>query len=103
MRAHSSWFADGHLPDLSSYSLSSVCAWGETERVRQGLFLFLFLFIFYFLNFFYFLAAPPGMWDLSSLTRNGIRAPWSGSVESQPLDRQGSPSSYFYKNTNPTG
>ena len=29
-----------------------------------------------------FLAAPCGMWDLSSPTRDGTRAPCSGSVES---------------------
>ena len=34
---------------------------------------------------------PCGMWDLSSPTRNGTRAPCSGSTGSQPLDRQGSP------------
>ena len=31
------------------------------------------------------------MGDLSSLTRDQTRAPCSGSLESQPLDRQGSP------------
>ena len=37
------------------------------------------------------------MRDLSSLTRDRTRAPCSGSVESQPLDLQGSPSSFnFY-------
>ena len=31
------------------------------------------------------------MWDLSSPTRDQTRAPCSGSMESSPLDRQGSP------------
>ena len=35
------------------------------------------------------------MRDLSSPTRDGTRAPCSGSTESQPLDCQGSPHMYF--------
>ena len=37
-----------------------------------------------------FLAMPHGMWDLSSLTRDWTRATCSGSLESKPLDCQGS-------------
>ena len=40
---------------------------------------------------FYFLAMPNSMWNLSSLTRDWTHGPWSGSMESQPLDSQGSP------------
>ena len=32
----------------------------------------------------------------SSLTRNGIQAPWTGRAESQPLDRQGIPPEQFW-------
>ena len=46
--------------------------------------LFIYLFI-------YFLATPRGMWDINSRTRDQTRAPWTGSVESQLLDHQGSP------------
>ena len=45
------------------------------------------------LNLFFFLVAPRAMRDFSSLIRDRIHAPCSGSVESQPLDRQGSPGS----------
>ena len=45
----------------------------------------------FFFFFLIFLATPGGMRDLSSLTRDGTHAPCSGSVESQPLDSQGSP------------
>ena len=38
----------------------------------------------------FFLAVPCGLRDLCSPTRDWTRAPCSGSVESQPLDRQGS-------------
>ena len=41
--------------------------------------------------FFNFLAIPHGMWDLSSMTRDGTSIPWSGSVKSLLLDQQGSP------------
>ena len=44
--------------------------------------------------FFFFLkclASPCGTWDLSSPTRDQTRALYIGSVESQPLNRQGSP------------
>ena len=40
----------------------------------------------FFLNF---LAILRGMSELSSLTRNPTQVPWSGSMESQPLDFQG--------------
>ena len=36
----------------------------------------------YIFFFFFFLAAPHGMWDLSSLTRDRTHAPCSGSAES---------------------
>ena len=36
---------------------------------------------FFFFNSFYFLAAPCGMWALSSLTTGGTQAPCSGSME----------------------
>ena len=39
-----------------------------------------------------FLAMLRGMWDLSSLTRDGTCILCFGSTESQPLDHQGSPS-----------
>ena len=39
--------------------------------------------------FFNFLAILRGMSELSSLTRNPTQVPWSGSMESQPLDFQG--------------
>ena len=42
----------------------------------------------FFLSFFFF-AVLHGVWDLSSLTRDGTCAPCSGSTESQPLDHQG--------------
>ena len=38
-----------------------------------------------------FLATPRSMWDLSSPTRDQICALCVGSLESQPLDHQGSP------------
>ena len=47
--------------------------------------------VFAFFLFFKFLATSHGMWDLSSLTRDQTCAPCSGSAESEPLDRQGSP------------
>ena len=50
---------------------------GEEERV------------FYYCLFF--LATLCGVWDLSSPTRGQTYAPCSGSLESQPLDHQGSP------------
>ena len=37
------------------------------------------------------LAAPRGMWDLSSLSRDQTHAPWGGNVESQLLDHQRRP------------
>ena len=40
---------------------------------------------------FFFLAVPCSMWDLSSTTRDRICTPCIGSVESWPLDLQGSP------------
>ena len=33
---------------------------------------------------------PRGMWDLSSLTRDQTSAPCSGSMDSLPVDHQGS-------------
>ena len=45
--------------------------------------------LFYFI--YLFLAAPRGMWDLSSPTRDGTQAACSGSTESYLLDHQGSP------------
>ena len=48
-----------------------------------------------FFLIFIFLAALQGLWDLSSPTRDGTQAPCSGSSESQPLDRQGSPWTTF--------
>jgi len=42
--------------------------------------------------FFYFLATPHGMPDLSSLTRDQIHTPCSGSAESSTLDCPGIPS-----------
>ena len=41
--------------------------------------------------FFYFLAFPLGMWDLSSSTRDKTHTPSSKSMESWPLDLQGNP------------
>ena len=48
------------------------------------------------LFFVFSLAVPRGMWDLSSPTRDRTHTPCLGSVESQPLDHQGSPLSVFY-------
>lgn len=42
-------------------------------------------------SFFFFLAVQCGLWDFSSLTRNQTHAFCSGSVDSEPLDLQGSP------------
>ena len=42
--------------------------------------------------FFFFLAMLCGMWDLSSPTRDRTLVPCNGSMESQPLDFQGSQS-----------
>ena len=39
----------------------------------------------------FFLAVPHGLRDLSSPTKDQTQAPCSGSMESQPLDHQGSP------------
>ena len=44
------------------------------------------------LRLFFFLALTCNMQNLSSLTRNWTCAPCGGSIESQPLDHQGSPS-----------
>ena len=38
-----------------------------------------------------------GMWDLSSMTKDGTRAPYIGSVESKPLYYQVSPGTAFLK------
>ena len=59
-------------------------------------------FSFYIYFVYLFLAAPQDMWDLSSLARGQARAPCIGSVESQPLDSQGSPSLCFLKNKIPS-
>ena len=40
---------------------------------------------------FFFWAAPLGLWDLSSPARDGTRTLGTGSMESQPLDHQGTP------------
>ena len=37
-----------------------------------------------------------GMWDLSSLTRDRTQAACTGSVDSQPLDHQGSPKDFAF-------
>ena len=42
-------------------------------------------------TFFFFLAELHGIWNLSSLTRDQTHTPCSGSIESKPLDHQGSP------------
>ena len=44
----------------------------------------------------YVLTMLNGMWDLNSLTRNRIRAPYSGSVEFQPLDSQERPLAFVF-------
>lgn len=54
------------------------------------------IYIFLFYLFFFFLALPK---HLSSLSRDWIHAPCFGSVESPPLDHQGSPSSKFLLST----
>ena len=41
-------------------------------------------------SFFSLWSCAPVMWDLSSPTRDGTCSPWVGSLESQPLDHQGS-------------
>ena len=46
--------------------------------------------------FFFFLATPFGRWDLGSLTRHQTRGPCSESMESKPLDHQGSLSIGYY-------
>ena len=53
------------------------------------------LFFFFFSFFLATLHAACGIWDHSSLTRDRSCAPCSGSTESQPLDRQGSPLPLF--------
>ena len=48
-------------------------------------FLFFFkLFYYSYCYFIYFLATPHNMWDLGALSRDGARAPCSGSAESAP-------------------
>jgi len=47
-----------------------------------------------------FSAVPCRVRDLRSLTRDGTCIPCSGSTESQPLDRQGSPSMVSFKLAN---
>ena len=42
-------------------------------------------------SFFVFLAKPRGLWDLSSPTRDQTYTPCSGTIQSNPLDHQGSP------------
>ena len=46
----------------------------------------------HFLFFFW----PHGMWDLSSLSRDGTRAPYKRTVETQPLNHQGSSRLYIF-------
>ena len=53
--------------------------------------LLLLFFFFGFHFFFSFLATLFSMWDLSSPTRNHTHAPYVGSGESSPADRQGIP------------
>ena len=55
----------------------------------EDLFMNVFCLSFNTLTFFFFW--PRGTQDLSSLTRDGTYTPCSGSMESQPLDYQGSP------------
>ena len=49
---------------------------------------------------FFFLAIPQSMWDLGSLTRDWTPTPCSGSVQSQPLNYQGSPHFSFWASYN---
>ena len=44
----------------------------------------------------FFLAMPHSMWALSSLTRDQTCTPCTGSIESQPLDSQGSPTKELF-------
>ena len=46
----------------------------------------------------FFLAAPCGLWDLSSQIRDCTWVPYSGSSETQPLDHQGNPNYVVYIN-----
>ena len=48
-------------------------------------------------NSWVFLATPRGMRDLSFSTKDQTRAPCIGSVESESLDHQGSPTLNFFK------
>ena len=56
--------------------------------------------VFVCLFFVFILATPRGMWDLSFPTRDETRTPCTGSMESWPLDHQGSPS-YGHSNAQP--
>ena len=91
------------LRSMMTHSSRTSCQ--ESGRVRSeliqqiylitvGFFLFCFGLVFFcffgVLFHFLFLAALCGIWDLRSRTRDGILAPCSGSMESQPLDHQGS-------------
>ena len=55
----------------------------------EDLFMNVFVYLLILELFFFFW--PRGTQDLSSLTRDGTCTPCSGSMESQPLDCQGSP------------
>ena len=70
--------------------------WKGSPFLQQRDTIFLYLVFSFF--FFPFLATPRGMWDLSSPIRDGTCVPCSGSTESQPLDRQGSPIFPYFEN-----
>ena len=55
-----------------------------------------FSFLFFFSFFFWLCCGACGLWDLSSQTRDQTHIPCSGSLESQPLDWQGSPHIIFF-------
>ena len=65
-----------------------ICLYFLVSSFFSSAFIFSFLFV-------CFSAIPPGMWDLSSPTRDKTCAPYTGSVESQPLHCQESPSPAF--------
>ena len=53
--------------------------------------------MFFFFKKKFFLAAPCGLWYLSSQIRGCTWVPYSGSSETQPLDHQGNPIVYKFK------
>ena len=83
--------------DRGTVLLGVLHLWGVSVSVRTVSSLFFYIYFVYL-----FLAAPQDMWDLSSLARGQACAPCIGSVESQPLDSQGSPSLCFLKNKIPS-